>query len=251
MALDFPGSGGVGITYTATATQDGLTSFTISLWYQRTAGCGEFGYGRPFTKDPYWQILNDNGDAGNGMVFEADFSTTNGIWSVAYPSNGVWVHDLITYNGTATTNDPVWYRNGSSITVTERTTPSGSIATDTSELYVGWSSDGTEWDGAVAECAYWNRIVTAAEIEALTEGYSASFINNGLKFYAPVIRNNNDIVGGAAATTSGSPTNFAHPKIIYPSKKWLIDNTAAAGGGDVFPEWPQFQSRGFWTPKYS
>lgn len=219
MPRDFPGSGGVGIAATAIAAQDGFSQMTIAVKYQRTAGGGEFGYGRPFTKDPYWQIQSNNGDMGWGIIFEIDWTSNNGVWSVSYPSNGTWIIDVITYDGSSASNDPLWYRNGSNISTTERSTPSGSLATDTSDYWIGQSSDNTEWDGPVDWVAHWNRVLSADEAIALGKGVSPKYFLRGLKMVQSITGRRSpeiDEVGGIQGVVTGSAPFFESSPIYLP-----------------------------------
>lgn len=240
------GSGGQEIEFENTAIQESLTTISISIWYQRTAGGGEFGYGRLTAKAPTagstsdsWQIFNDNGDGGFGLTFEYRRSGDDGWWSMAYPSNGVWHNLTITYDGSSTSNDPIFYHNGVSQTVTERRAPTGTLNTSTGELFVGVHPDGTEWDGPIAEAAIWNRVLTASEAAILGDAFSPAFILNGLVFYAPLIGRASpepDLRGGTTGTVTGA-TNFAHPRIIYPSPAQMRRFTTATAVVVANPSW--------------
>ena len=59
-----------------------------------------------------------------------------------------------------------------------------------------------------------------------------------------------DYKNAATVTTGGTPDDFAHPRIIYPSNYNIAPFAAAAteGGG---LDWPTFQSRGFRSWNYA
>ena len=87
-----------------------------------------------------------------------------------------------------------------------------------------WSAGGYVHDdaanlpGRIAELAYWNRVLSVAEISSLAAGYSPLFILNGLVFYPKdgLARDTpNDYISGNAATLDGS-TVTEHPRIIRP-----------------------------------
>lgn len=83
-------------------------------------------------------------------------------------------------------------------------------------------------DGKLAEAAMWDRTLSAAEMAALAAGFSPLFFP-GLIFYAPLIRDTSDKIGGAAATINGTPAVFAHPRMIYPSPLHYRGFVAAVG----------------------
>lgn len=112
-----------------------------------------------------WNFENDNGDVGWGVAFQFWFSTQVGIWSIPYPTAGELFHWIVTFNAGATTNDPIWYVNGSSVSITERLAPTGTARADGAYLYLGNNSPGftSGWDGKLLYIRYWNRILTATE----------------------------------------------------------------------------------------
>ena len=90
----------------------------------------------------------------------------------------------------------------------------------------------------IAECAMWTGISSARATEimaAMGNRYSPAFYPNGLKFYAPLIRddgsNANDIVGGETASWPANSATEIHPRIIYPGASQIITAPAAAGKG--------------------
>jgi len=213
---------------TADAAVNGLTTYSIGCWVTRESG-GESGYGRLAQKGPntapnrYWRIENDNEGAGWGMIFVAEWSSAQGAWSIAYPDTA-WHHHLITYDATSTANNPLWYLDGASQSVTERITPSGTLATDNNEFNIGSSTTRSlTWDGSIAEFAIWNRILTPGEAKGLGAGFSPVYYPNGLVFYCPIFGNNSpepELMKGTGAVVLGA-AKVAHPRIIYPAAKEL------------------------------
>lgn len=101
----------------------------------------------------------------------------------------------------------------------------GNQATDS--LVIGEEAAGTaDFNGKLAEIAYWNRILTDSEIVSLSKGISPLFLSNGLVFYDPLLRYTNDIRGGVVGTATGT-TVFDHPRIIYPSASQMRRFTTA------------------------
>ena len=59
------------------------------------------------------------------------------------------------------------------------------------------------YSGKAAELAVWNVALAQAQVEMLAEGLSPLLVNPGaLVFYAPLVSNFNDIVGGLAGSTT-------------------------------------------------
>ena len=71
-------------------------------------------------------------------------------------------------------------------------------------------------DARIAECGIWNAALTAAEIASLAKGMTPDKIRpQSLVFYAPLVRNLQDVKGGLAITNNNAATVAAHPR-IYP-----------------------------------
>jgi hypothetical protein len=92
------------------------------------------------------------------------------------------------------------------------------------------------FSGLIAEAAIWNVALTDAEVAQLGKGYSPLLVRpDGLVFYAPLVRNVQDVIGGLTLTATGSPTVVAHPRIIYPARKRFSFPTAAAAAPVFVP----------------
>lgn len=100
---------------------------------------------------------------------------------------------------------------------------SGTLEADASAtLRVGSrdSADATYFAGGIAECALWNRILTAGEIKAIGQGFSPLFFPNGRVFYSPINGRNNPERNYSGAGSSGTVTGTTfldHPPVIYPN----------------------------------
>lgn len=155
----------------------------------------------------------------NGIAtyrYEITWSGGNGRWDITRPSQDAWHHLLVTYDQGSTSNDPVIYLDGSSVTVTEASAPLTTLTTNTDAYVIGnrATDDLRYWEGYLAEFAIWNRILTAAEAAILGRAYSPLFIPNGLVSYCPLIRDMVDIKNGTI--TDDATSEIAHPRIIYP-----------------------------------
>lgn len=156
-------------------------------------------------------------DDGWGFVFNFNFSTSGGAWSVAKPSTGSWQHYVVTFDGSSIGGDPVIYKNGISQAVTERVAPVGSLRNVRTDLCLGAENDsGQWWDGRLAEIAIWNRLLSPTDCGRLGIGHKPTEFSPNLIFYAPLLGNDSpepDIVGGTTGTVTGA-TQIAHPTLI-------------------------------------
>jgi len=122
---------------------------TVS-WWQYADTVGESNYGQLYFKGLTTNEIYYNGTT--NLRIEAGFDTQHGSWT--FPcGTGAWNHVAVTYDNSSTSNDPVAYVNGSSVSVTEINTPSGSASSDAANsLYLGGNgSGGYTWDGHVEE----------------------------------------------------------------------------------------------------
>lgn len=252
MARDFDGSSD--ITYTLAAGQISTTIESWSFWiYPDTNG----QYVRPIhlggtggDRDRSFEM-----DDGWGFVFNFDWATDGGAWSVTKPTTGSWQHYVVTYDGSSILNDPIIYKDGASVAITERVAPLGlNIRSSRTDLTVGSeASTGQYWDGRIAEVAKWNRILTPGEVLGLGKGFSPSYYQNGLLLYLPLIGRNTtepDKRFGTAGSVDAGVTAISHPRIIYPTnsknRRWTTGAAPASGK----MEWPSFMSRGFMSPRF-
>ena len=162
------------------------------------------------------------------------WSTTRGHWHVTAPGTGSWVHVLVTYDGGATTNDPIIYHDAVSQSVTEDDTPDGTISTNADNYVLGnrKNDDARHFDGDLAEFAIWDRILSQAEATALAKGASPLFLSQSLVSYTPMIRTVTDRLG-AAPTVTGTAVQVHDFPIFYPAPKFYIMAPPAAGGVTV------------------
>lgn len=123
------------------------------------------------------------------MHFQATFSTTNGNFQGAVPSLDVWHTIVVTYDGTSTSNLPIVYIDGSSVSMSALTTPVGTIVSSTQTLRLGnQSGSSAVWNGKIGDEAAWaNKILTATEAKELAMGVSPLRIEPAsLAFYTPM-----------------------------------------------------------------
>lgn len=224
MARDFDGTSSH-ISFTKSAAATDLSTVSYSYWVLPPSGITGFrevfwnGESYPNTYHSFVQHDNDNANYG----FGANWTTAEAKWKVPRGTMGVWQHHLITYDFGSSANNPVWYINGVSQTVSTIVAPTGSadFAKDAGTLNLGSYFDGSAefWLGGVAEFAMYNKILVQADATNLAAGYAPSFYPDGLVFYAMLTGANTpeyDAVGKTFGTVTSS-ARIAHPDFMrYP-----------------------------------
>ena len=122
-------------------------------------------------------IFNDN------LRFLITWSTGNGIWHITPPSTGAWAHVAMTYDRGATTNNPIMYLDGASKTVTEDSTPSGTVDDDSAGNLLLADFDttqGFDFDGQLEDVRIADVIWTAEQIARLASGHRGPISNEVL-----------------------------------------------------------------------
>lgn len=131
------------------------------------------------------------------------------IPSFPFSFDGTMRSIVATFDGTRTPKIIV-YVDGVSQTMS--TQPANTtIGSGQTTFGVGGIS-GYRLNGRLAEAAIYNRALTQAEATMHANGMSCLKCPRGLIFYAPLIREVHDIVGGLTGTITGT-TVSAHPRI--------------------------------------
>ena len=162
------------------------------------------------------RILDKDEGSIGWFLFMGDFSgnnldlrfgtrrdTTSGLWSTTSRelTFNESQHIAITYDGSSTTNNPVFYVNGVSVTITEDVTPSGVQKDDSnSYLFIGnLRSNSQTFDGIIDEVSIWDVALTASEIK--------DHFQNGLSpnmNYSQMVRLIGDATTRECSTTGGT-----------------------------------------------
>jgi hypothetical protein len=133
------------------------------IWTYRT-GAGGSNLGRMFDKNN--QLLLFNEETNNRYQFLHAWSGNAGAnWTFDRPAANEWHHIVVTYDTGSTTNDPVVYVDGASVTVTERSGPIGTPTTNAAIYAIGNRDTDNlrNWAGRLAEFVVYDRILTATE----------------------------------------------------------------------------------------
>lgn len=158
---------------------------------------------------PVTQIASAN-PSSSGVRYDIaqSFSTTNGRWRTNDQTLSVRHHLAITYDRSATTNDPVMYIDGVSVTVNEAATPVGTTVTGEDTLKMGEDQAGTgDLDGTLAYVAIQaGSLWSAAQVNrAMWWGRPGG----GLLVYHPLVTTKLVDEGSAAETLTATNTTVA------------------------------------------
>ena len=184
-ALDFDGVDDV-VTITANAVFENLFDGggATSVWINADTD-GEGDSGIIATSQAGW-VLQVVGEVAGAMQlrFTQGFSGTNGVWTTTATSitANAWTHVVISYNNGAVGNDPTIYINGTSVAITETTTPVGTRVSDTGNNLTIGNNVGTTatFDGTIDEFRPYTVSLTAPQAISLQEN-PAGVTSQGIK----------------------------------------------------------------------
>lgn len=166
------------------------------------------------------------------------FSSATGAWGTNQNPTGftanTWVHMAITFDKSSSSNDPIIYINGNSVTVNELSTPSGNAVNESgaffnigSNLYEGGYAN--TLDGKLYDTRVYNRILSATEVTTLYNSGmpDETLVTSGLVFQGFNVRTADladytdqtltsslkvrDNIFGAIGTPGGSPIGRSAP----------------------------------------
>ena len=141
----------------------------------------------------------------------ASGSSGEGIAGSTISSTGQWVHLCGVYVSSSFREA---YLNG--VSDGTNTTNIGTQNTaNTITIGARWNvSIGNFFNGDLAEIGVWNTNLTAAEIASLAKGMTCDKVRpESLVFYAPLVRDLQDISGGLTITNNNAATVATHPRV--------------------------------------
>jgi beta-galactosidase len=200
-ALYFNGSNSA-----ATFASPDTAQMTVAGW-ARADGQGNSAYPRIFDT-PGWRLFfRFDGSGSNGLDF-ATYSTANGDWFSGANTirTGAWFHVAASYDRGSFANVPALYVNGIKRALTTITSPSGTQPPYSGTGYIGNKSGlSRAWKGGLDDLRIYNRLLTDAEILALSAMPPANL--------APVVRagTNQTLVWPAPASLSGIVSDDGKP----------------------------------------
>jgi len=219
---------------TAISGLAGGATATMSVWLYRassgtTSHCGTAEGTTNGLGFEHWSDNNIYSFARNGA---AGFDTTDST----IVSSG-WHHYVLVYDGTQSALDRLdVYYDGVKQTMNHTGDDHG--ATMGSMESMGWGHDTSTGSarytaGSYAETAWYDDVLTPAEIASLASGVTPVLIRpRALVHYWPLVDTTQDVVGGEEPTLTGT-TVLAHPRVINPTAQILqFPPPAAPAGGN-------------------
>lgn len=222
------------IDYGPVTRANDLTNKTIAVWiYPDSGATGSDIIMANLRGFGGWHLYINH--TVTSLYFTQAFDGVNdGYWNspAGTPSLGARSLIVVTYNSSSTTNDPIIYINGSSVSVTEAVTPVGTVKTELGAvLTIGNNSStyGFAFDGKIFDPRVYNRILSAAEVTTLYNSGTPdeTLVTSGLVFQGFNVRTGDladytdqtltsalkvrDNIFGAIGTPGGSPIGRSAP----------------------------------------
>jgi len=216
---------------------------TIMGWIKAESdGGGNFG--RIISKESGangtdgWSLtVEDEGSGAVDINFMVGHATTYGRWTSASReiTLNTWTHFAVVYDDDSTSNNPVIYINGVSVTLTEVSTPAGAKSTDASQnLLIGASALASRYfDGNISDIAIFNKELSAAEVR---ENMGPGLDLNSLSTTANIV-----------AWWRFGDGQFDYQRVSYHTVGCLGDENNATLGSDVLGGNGDFSDPSYWT----
>jgi hypothetical protein len=148
-----------------------------------------------------------------GKVAASAVASGNGSSAVttANYSTGSWNHCCGVFS--SSTSRTIYLDGANSVTNTESRTPAGLNETVIgARRFLGAISAFS--DSRIAEVGIWNAALTAEEVASLAKGMTCDKVRpESLVFYAPLVRDLQDISGGLTITNNNAATVATHPRV--------------------------------------
>lgn len=156
------------ITISPAASINNLTPMTIAYWSNTDLANNGLLIEKNTTAFPSgWRV---NSIGGGQIQFRVKHSTTSlNVRSTASSTANAWVHTVITWDGTTTGANVIFYFNGASAGTTVTTDGVGTQVDDSADsLYIGGDTTTSLWvNGKMDDVRLYNRVLTAQEIKDL------------------------------------------------------------------------------------
>jgi hypothetical protein len=143
------------------------------------------------------QVGGNVGQGGIDAAFQA-----SGNYSV-----NTWGHACLVEESSTSR---IIYRDGGNST----TNSTFLVPANISELRIGTFAVSANFDGQLAEIGIWNAALTPAEVASLADGMTCDKVRpQNLAFYAPLIREIQDVRGARTITNNNGATIATHPRV--------------------------------------
>jgi hypothetical protein len=205
MAYEFNGSNQYLTVASAPATAAPLT---IAAWFRKsntTIKNGIFLRSTANTTNSMGFYFGASSSV-RGFIQAGSGTTTDFPASGSYSTN-TWGHACFVES--SSTNRTIYRDGGNSANNTLSRVPAG-----INQLEVAHFNNATTFDGQFAEVGIWNAALTAAEVESLAKGMTCDKVRpQSLVFYAPLVRDLQDLSGGLTITNNNAATVATHPRV--------------------------------------
>jgi hypothetical protein len=193
---------------------DSPTEISMSIWVRRNgAQTNRAAFAASAGNHTFFRLFIDASTQPQFSFRNSSFSQQFGITRTGALDDLTWTH----FCGTATTNSAVFYVNGTSAGTDTSVSMSGNNPTITSiGAYDanGLGSWQQHFAGDLAEAAIWLGVLNAAQVTSLAKGMSADKVApDKLTFYAPLVRNIQDVSSAITITNNNTATVAAHPRV--------------------------------------
>lgn len=198
------------IAYSGVPPVDNLSTLSIVMRMSGNSGCPSYGTAIVLVDsgDGFCSISVGRNDLENNLYFTSADPFVN-VPRFPFTFDGVMRSVVCTFDGGAGKKYGAFV-GGVSQTVTNQ--DSNTTTGGTRNTFSVGRDTPYGWVGSIAEVGIYNRVITQAEATMHAAGYSCRNFPRGLIFYAPLIREVNDIAGGLTGTITGT-TVSDHPRI--------------------------------------
>ena len=143
--------------------------------------------------------------ASDGGTIAGNAETSTGFSASTWQhAAGVWA---------STTSRTAYLNGGGAVTNTNAVTPTYLGVTTIGARYAT-NVLGTFMNGRIAEVGIWSAALNADEILSLSKGVTCDKVRpQSLVFYAPLVRNLQDVRGGLTITNNNTATVAVHPRV--------------------------------------
>ena len=201
-AFDFTQQNNAGFSAADTAAMTNIRTLSVMAWTAPdTDGDAGAAIVNKWDGADGWQLKLITGAGPVNFSLRYQWTGGVGAWTTSTTPvvfDGTFQHLAVTYDAALTTNDPIFYYNGVSQSLTETNTPATAADDDTGgEPCIGILGDGSgtgttgEYDGEIDEVMVYNGILTSTQINEI--------MNNGINgAQGPVIFNASVLTMSAA-----------------------------------------------------
>jgi hypothetical protein len=216
MAYNFNGTNQAITTLNAPVLDEPLT---IAAWFYptrntaRTVLVSVSDTNRGAAVEPFYALVEDGTKTGDPIcatkfanVGQGEATSTSGF------TTNTWHHGCAVF--TSDTSRTIFLNGGSSSTNTTNIADDSFALDKTAIGCLGRATNAAFFQGRVAEVGIWNVALTAEEVASLADGMTCDKVRpQSLVFYAPLVRNLQDVKGALTLTNNNTATVAEHTRV--------------------------------------